>query len=164
MNGVDRRRMPVEGAAHRLEAQLLGSADFRREADPVAGESQQRRGPLLAKRHQVGNTPARDRARHRRSLGEEAIRLPGQGRDDGDDAPAEPPLPVELAGDPWQILDRAKDRAAELQHVKRTGRSSVPAGSGRSEEHTSELQSLMRISYAVFCLQKTQKTTSSQNN
>src|SRR3546814_6608573 len=27
-------------------------------------------------------------------------------------------------------------------------------GSGRSEEHTSELQSLMRISYAVFCLQK----------
>src|SRR3546814_8597671 len=26
---------------------------------------------------------------------------------------------------------------------------------GRSEEHTSELQSLMRISYAVFCLKKT---------
>src|SRR3546814_11208307 len=33
------------------------------------------------------------------------------------------------------------------------GRSgSVLIGSGRSEEHTSELQSLMRISYAVFCL------------
>src|SRR3546814_8357637 len=32
---------------------------------------------------------------------------------------------------------------------------------GRSEEHTSELQSLMRISYAVFCLKKkkTQKKT-----
>src|SRR3546814_2590564 len=28
------------------------------------------------------------------------------------------------------------------------------AGKGRSEEHTSELQSLMRISYAVFCLKK----------
>src|SRR3546814_9837426 len=28
----------------------------------------------------------------------------------------------------------------------------------RSEEHTSELQSLMRISYAVFCLQKTNKS------
>src|SRR3546814_8987975 len=27
-------------------------------------------------------------------------------------------------------------------------------GASRSEEHTSELQSLMRISYAVFCLQK----------
>src|SRR3546814_7937917 len=29
----------------------------------------------------------------------------------------------------------------------------------RSEEHTSELQSLMRISYAVFCLKKTKYTT-----
>src|SRR3546814_6473528 len=29
---------------------------------------------------------------------------------------------------------------------------------GRSEEHTSELQSLMRISYAVFCLKKKNKT------
>src|SRR3546814_10785146 len=33
--------------------------------------------------------------------------------------------------------------------------SGVVAGDGlRSEEHTSELQSLMRISYAVFCLEK----------
>src|SRR3546814_3869971 len=30
---------------------------------------------------------------------------------------------------------------------------------GRSEEHTSELQSLMRISYAVFCLKKKHKHT-----
>src|SRR3546814_1273251 len=30
---------------------------------------------------------------------------------------------------------------------------------GRSEEHTSELQSLMRISHAVFCLKKTNPTT-----
>jgi len=29
-----------------------------------------------------------------------------------------------------------------------------PAGTGRSEEHTSELQSLREISYAVFCLKK----------
>src|SRR3546814_9902398 len=36
-----------------------------------------------------------------------------------------------------------------------------PSCAGRSEEHTSELQSLMRISYAVFCLKKKkkQKTT-----
>src|SRR3546814_9059645 len=33
---------------------------------------------------------------------------------------------------------------------------------GRSEEHTSELQSLMRISYAVFCLKK-KKTTNTQH-
>src|SRR3546814_9758940 len=36
----------------------------------------------------------------------------------------------------------------------------VEMGCGvRSEEHTSELQSLMRISYAVFCLKKNKKTT-----
>src|SRR3546814_4215361 len=35
-----------------------------------------------------------------------------------------------------------------------TGSSILP---GRSEEHTSELQSLMRISYAVFCLKKKKK-------
>src|SRR3546814_1964951 len=33
-------------------------------------------------------------------------------------------------------------------------RSLVESGDARSEEHTSELQSLMRISYAVFCLKK----------
>src|SRR3546814_3245232 len=32
------------------------------------------------------------------------------------------------------------------------------AGEQRSEEHTSELQSLMRISYAVFCLKKQNKS------
>src|SRR3546814_5435818 len=34
---------------------------------------------------------------------------------------------------------------------------------GRSEEHTSELQSLMRISYAVFCLKKKKQTKSFNN-
>src|SRR3546814_3631546 len=34
------------------------------------------------------------------------------------------------------------------------GMNSLPSLESRSEEHTSELQSLMRISYAVFCLKK----------
>src|SRR3546814_1522989 len=34
----------------------------------------------------------------------------------------------------------------------------------RSEEHTSELQSLMRISYAVFCLKKKNKQTKKHRN
>src|SRR3546814_3423826 len=38
----------------------------------------------------------------------------------------------------------------------------VSGGEVRSEEHTSELQSLMRISYAVFCLKK-KKITKSQD-
>src|SRR3546814_6413857 len=35
---------------------------------------------------------------------------------------------------------------------------------GRSEEHTSELQSLMRISYAVFCLKKKQQNINKTQN
>src|SRR3546814_1720633 len=38
-----------------------------------------------------------------------------------------------------------------------------PAMHLRSEEHTSELQSLMRISYAVFCLKKKKKQTKMQS-
>src|SRR3546814_2157253 len=37
-------------------------------------------------------------------------------------------------------------------------------GDARSEEHTSELQSLMRISYAVFCLKKKNKKYTKLNN
>src|SRR3546814_3581005 len=46
----------------------------------------------------------------------------------------------------------------------------MPCGPSRSEEHTSELQSLMRISYAVFCLNKNKNlsqqhpTTASHKN
>src|SRR3546814_3910397 len=38
-----------------------------------------------------------------------------------------------------------------------TASKAPPGNSNRSEEHTSELQSLMRISYAVFCLKKKQQ-------
>src|SRR3546814_10280323 len=38
------------------------------------------------------------------------------------------------------------------------------ASAFRSEEHTSELQSLMRTSYAVFCLKKKKKNTNSINH
>src|SRR3546814_9203470 len=44
-----------------------------------------------------------------------------------------------------------------LQSV-RGRRERAPPGRRRSEEHTSELQSLMRISYAVFCLKKKKNT------
>src|SRR3546814_10533890 len=43
----------------------------------------------------------------------------------------------------------------------------IPAESDRgkrSEEHTSELQSLMRTSYAVFCLKKQKKTSNETKN
>src|SRR3546814_8107189 len=43
-------------------------------------------------------------------------------------------------------------------------RASAHVESRRSEEHTSELQSLMRISYAVFCLKKKTKSNTPQNS
>src|SRR3546814_8199330 len=56
-------------------------------------------------------------------------------------------------------------RLRDLLARARRGRGADPRlprrsqGLVRSEEHTSELQSLMRISYAVFCLKKKNKTT-----
>src|SRR3546814_2830178 len=54
---------------------------------------------------------------------------------------------------------QADDRhaAVDIDHLAQAHAARTPARS-RSEEHTSELQSLMRISYAVFCLKK-KKTT-----
>src|SRR3546814_7777743 len=50
----------------------------------------------------------------------------------------------------------AEPLARDLEGEERAGRIF------RSEEHTSELQSLMRISYAVFCLKKKNKTYTTQ--
>src|SRR3546814_9944765 len=51
---------------------------------------------------------------------------------------------------------RGGDRPDAAEHLGRLRdpEAARPVASGRSEEHTSELQSLMRISYAVFCLKK----------
>src|SRR3546814_7993110 len=53
------------------------------------------------------------------------------------------------------------DIPADLPHVRRSPdpRDDFLLGLCRSEEHTSELQSLMRISYAGFCLKKTKRIT-----
>src|SRR3546814_2816116 len=53
------------------------------------------------------------------------------------------------------------DRGAVQRLVERVEGNLLAAAQERSEEHTSELQSLMRISYAVFCLNK-KKTTERQ--
>src|SRR3546814_9914566 len=54
---------------------------------------------------------------------------------------------------PAQLLHRIlPDLAKELGEAAAAAR--LHAGRRRSEEHTSELQSLMRTSYAVFCLKK----------
>src|SRR3546814_8511776 len=75
---------------------------------------------------------------------------------------------LRLAGegqDPAPVCERLRVRGLSLEHLVVEGDGVVvlllggePTGFvellGRSEEHTSELQSLMRIAYAVFCLKK----------
>src|SRR3546814_7059914 len=46
----------------------------------------------------------------------------------------------------------------------RSSDSNCKCGHDRSEEHTSELQSLMRISYAVFCLKKKKNILTKEHN
>src|SRR3546814_1650545 len=60
------------------------------------------------------------------------------------------------AGDDFDALDHSRRDHIDVDR-RRRGRAGNQA---RSEEHTSELQSLMRISYAVFCLIKKSSTMS----
>src|SRR3546814_10298429 len=50
-----------------------------------------------------------------------------------------------------KVAEHCRTFCRRVDHLGRLG--------GRSEEHTSELQSLMRISYAVFCLKKKKQNT-----
>src|SRR3546814_6259173 len=85
---------------------------------------------------------------------------------DGAAAP-DAPAAVRLAGDRHRLgarrargrnLDEHVDRGA----VDREDRRALAGRQRRSEEHTSELQSLMRISYAVFCLKKKKLASTTQ--
>src|SRR3546814_1646331 len=58
--------------------------------------------------------------------------------------------------------NRQSRASLKISHDRR--RSSLPFQARRSDEHTSELQSLMRISYAVFCLKKKQPITITTNH
>src|SRR3546814_2658826 len=81
-------------------------------------------------------------------------------------------LDTELAAEDWQALVGVyKKKVEEVlghpfpQDVNDQLWGAVGAVFGsRSEEHTSELQSLMRISYAVFCLKKKKKQTQTSNH
>src|SRR3546814_4470332 len=73
---------------------------------------------------------------------------------DADDKAIEPRL--DIIGRNAQRPGGRSDRIVELAQDQRelVFQSRICGGKLRSEEHTSELQSLMRISYAVFCLKK----------
>src|SRR3546814_3747227 len=59
---------------------------------------------------------------------------------------------------------RAPSPAARRGFAPARARDRRAATGARSEEHTSELQSLMRISYAVFCLKKKKKQTDTKTH
>src|SRR3546814_2050743 len=81
---------------------------------------------------------------------------------DGDDnliAEGVPPERIEFVGN--IMIDAFELQRPQIEALQVTRRFDVE----RSEEHTSELKSLMRISYAVFCLKKQkQKQTVTENN
>src|SRR3546814_2552487 len=66
---------------------------------------------------------------------------------------------VRLMRPPFQVQ---RWRAGSSVNSPRTSGASATSP-GRSEEHTSELQSLMRISYAVFCLKKKNKNNTADD-
>src|SRR3546814_7963318 len=61
----------------------------------------------------------------------------------------------------YVMLEKKHEREVETLLIRAAG--FLLQFNDRSEEHTSELQSLMRISYAVFCLKKNKKDKESQN-
>src|SRR3546814_20176627 len=64
------------------------------------------------------------------------------------------------SGEPCKVSRMGKSRVVTTDHVLppiRYFAAGTQVPRNRSEEHTSELQSLMRISYAVFCLKKKTK-------
>src|SRR3546814_7723833 len=58
---------------------------------------------------------------------------------------------------PYTTLFRSCRGSIGVRPARLRSRPAASAPAERSEEHTSELQSLMRISYAVFCLKKKKK-------
>src|SRR3546814_4012181 len=59
----------------------------------------------------------------------------------------------------WPV--QARHRRPGALSLPEQGGATFADGGNRSEEHTSELQSLMRISYAVFCLKKKKMSSKS---
>src|SRR3546814_1213761 len=64
---------------------------------------------------------------------------------------------------PWVAIRERPTKVRVAMPMANAGRAGLYKSAktercGRSEEHTSELQSLMRISYAVFCLKKKNRT------
>src|SRR3546814_6384854 len=88
-----------------------------------------------------------------RSVPVELVMLPEENTDAPVPEPEPEPAPIN------QAPEQAPEPQPEIAEAPTPEPALVPEPAPRSEEHTSELQSLMRISYAVFCLKKKTHTT-----
>src|SRR3546814_2914949 len=86
------------------------------------------------------------RARLRTDAGHAALLAAPEGRRQQDEN-----------GEQLEPAEQHAEAHEQLGAVRQAGEVAGGADGVRSEEHTSELQSLMRISYAVFCLKKKKK-------
>src|SRR3546814_10478106 len=123
---------PIEHREHVLDLRRVGVADGVRDGELVGAGREE----LLREAQDGGRIDlAFDGAA-------EGCREPGE---QADAATRLARFFVAQRHDLLEVLDRFRRRAPDIGE--------------RSEEHTSELQSLMRISYAVFCLKKKKKIT-----
>src|SRR3546814_1596117 len=120
----------------------------------------------------VCSSDLQDRAAHEEQMGQEKRPADAQPVDDVSDAEKDKRLRAVVGGHQQPELRHGKVEVAldhrrhgkdrhDIQRAQNVGHSENAKASlpcvCRSEEHTSELQSLMRISYAVFCLKKKTK-------
>src|SRR3546814_7065225 len=105
------------------------------------------------------------RSRHRRTK-LRRLRLPAGVREDGT-VRHRPDLAMRRHQGQLGRLDPAPKLSTRSRTISSCANGleyeAAPITPPRSEEHTSELQSLMRISYAVFCLKKKNKKTTQPN-
>src|SRR3546814_227343 len=165
-----RRALPIESAATiPLDHQVARSADSLIHTQSSARGGERRADPPGGTLPRHGDHPEDAGQQHReldrqndRLDAEEVRVVDGQGDEERDpdrerrDDPDRPPGRAKRG----ELDPLAAQRAGEGEPIRsrpgggRRGRGGCRGHAIRSEEHTSELQSLMRISYAGFCLQK----------
>src|SRR3546814_2928940 len=118
---------------------------------PLAAVAMEREGTSTERGDEQRAVRARNQERREltQQLREISARIAETMRNLGDKAKGMAQGLRDRLGAAWGRQDQAADRGAAERIAEAT----------RSEEHTSELQSLMSNSYAVFCLQKKKKQT-----
>src|SRR3546814_1874060 len=148
VTGVQTCALPISDEVAGKEARQIHAEDMPLDDESGISENMATGGHgKRRRRHHESHHRVADR---RRQYGDQKGRLSGDLQDR-----SSPTLSLRCRRT-WnvdELQDRLHDSAKGADHRIGTGEQN------RSEEHTSELQSLMRISYAVFCLKKNTQQT-----